>query len=311
MTANAPKPSILLRFPSEIRNKIYRFLLSNSFPIRIRSPRLKPKDAITALYEMLYNPPDSGAGILYLNRQIHREALAIFLQSNTFSVGTDSQSRRDLKTFLKYIPHEKLAEVRKMEIKVKLCRAYSKISVPRRWDEEESSAPYRPVARRWDYSSHTRLPGLYLGTAADTQAFLNMYTTIGLNFTGLQELTVNAVFNTDRDDDKFIAPNLGIAKDATVNTVFGLFGLFGYLRGEMGIRKVRFLSTARGAREDAMRARQPFLDAVVESVLPVLESVNGSNKIVWRKEPSLEPNTRLWSCPTDPDLFEIAVEFGL
>ncbi|KAK3072118.1 hypothetical protein LTR53_007426, partial [Teratosphaeriaceae sp. CCFEE 6253] len=75
-------PSLLLRLPAELRNAIYRLVVSEATPIKVqeRNPSRKHGAARTGLMRIL--TPD----ILAVNRQIQREARAVFYGENDFIV---------------------------------------------------------------------------------------------------------------------------------------------------------------------------------------------------------------------------------
>lgn len=196
-----------------------------------------------------------------------------------------------------------------MHIRLRLCRAYTATLSLR---DVEPALLYRP--HRWDPRANARLPGLYLGTETDVRGVKEACAALWRDVPGLRELVVHAVFDADEVGDRFLAPEVESARAATVHA---LVGLLGGVRASTGVAKVRFCSTVVGDRWDGERARESFLDALVEWVMPVVERGEvgagaGAEKgraVVWRKELSWDVK-RFWRRDTDPEPFEVVVEFG-
>ncbi|KAE8445714.1 hypothetical protein EG329_012893 [Mollisiaceae sp. DMI_Dod_QoI] len=99
--------AILMALPPEIRNQVYHILLVKEGPIPIRSPRHRT-------FKDLHNSNARGS-ILYVNKQIHHEAIRIFYAYNSFivgnGIGADEASVSGLKAFITYIPAELIGSI--------------------------------------------------------------------------------------------------------------------------------------------------------------------------------------------------------
>lgn len=250
-------------------------------------------------------PCDSGVGVLWLCKQIQAEAIAVFFRYNTFRV----EAGYSLKAFVDFIPREKRVMVRKVELQVNLCQAFSPAAVER---ETGTNAAYRsrgvPVSaarfryktfindgwnfddientfsQRFNLTNEWRFslvmfgdkhPGLYLGTTTDIASFRSFYKSTASAFPGMQELDICLVRGDSSTN--FIARSVELAKDETVKELVEMLRLFSHAPGSQ-VRRI-------GMKDDASTEadQKAFLDDVmVECVLPVFEGQGeGEEGLCW------------------------------
>jgi hypothetical protein len=105
----------LLTLPPEIRDLIYRLLLTQKYPVSVHSPQRrsslknarKPK---TSLPTQNQRPQEHLDAILRVNKHIHEKTAPIFYSTNRFVVGighygsTESANLNGLKCFMARVP---------------------------------------------------------------------------------------------------------------------------------------------------------------------------------------------------------------
>lgn len=246
--------NIFLCLPLEIRDGIYRLLLKKDSPIRISIPRHQ-----TYSMDLIYRtrtPCDSGVAVLWLCKHIQKEAITVFFKCNTFHV----EVGYPLKAFVNFIPREKRAMIRKLQLKVNRYRAFSPAASESGIDQ---NVAYRPEStlvsstrlghnsfidvdldirdtedffglnfnfgQSWRTRSAmfgTQHPGLFLGTATDIATFRSFYRSVASVFPGVEELDICFAYGGYQTN--FIAPKVKLAHDATITALAEMVRLFSH-----------------------------------------------------------------------------------
>ncbi|KAL9072697.1 MAG: hypothetical protein Q9161_003406 [Pseudevernia consocians] len=130
-------PFPFLALPSEIRNKIYRYLLSTKHTKRVLTPG--PEEDVSLLVKLcpshIY---EFQTNVLGVSRQVYREATAIFYGENLFiAFASNFQVMPYLlaKVGLKPVSHGRRAGVLKRRMRIAMTIAYS-------WNRVNSNATY-------------------------------------------------------------------------------------------------------------------------------------------------------------------------
>jgi hypothetical protein len=113
-----PSSPSFMTLPPECRDMIYHPLLVQEVPIRIASPRSR------TLRDLMFS--SARASILYVNRQIHAEAIRLFYSANTFVVGngpvdsTQHENEQGLISFVNHVPSHLVTSITKITLVIHL-----------------------------------------------------------------------------------------------------------------------------------------------------------------------------------------------
>lgn len=175
--------------PPEIRSEIYRLLLIRKEPIPISTPRRR------TFKELLFS--DARGSILYVNKQIHSEAIRIFFEYNTFIVGNgtgvDEASFLGLKAFVTYIPAAIIASISHIHFHIYLrMKAQSRTGN----NNISNARPPLPVQSSLYSLDTEETPfnsgdGYSLGSPAEALEIRQISRRIPKHFTGLHRVTVD------------------------------------------------------------------------------------------------------------------------
>jgi hypothetical protein len=195
------KGGILMALPAEIRRKVYRHLIVSTEPILIRKPRAR------TFKELAFSSARSS--ILYVNKQIHCEAIRVFFTYNTFAVGNGADegeaSLAGLRAFVKYMPAELIALISRLQFNVYLRKIQDpsspSLNTPRfRPNSPESdSAPATPEAQlELQFSAYEAVPfnsghRRSLGSPAEAAGIRQIHQMIPQHFPGLTAITLDWV----------------------------------------------------------------------------------------------------------------------